>query len=81
MDALWCARGHPGLYLSSQPPQGQSDIVKSDWLALPFNVVIFLDTTDVINDKLCMMVLPIELNLLITLSVTLTIINFILVSN
>ena len=37
-----------------------------------FNIEIFSDTINVINVKLCMMVLHVELYLLITLSVTLT---------
>ena len=42
-----------------------------------FNIGIFLDTINVINAKLCMMVLHIELYLFITLSVILTFITFI----
>ena len=41
------------------------------WLA-SFNIVIFSDTINVTNVKLCMMILHIELYLFITLSVTLT---------
>ena len=40
-----------------------------------FNVGIFLDTIDVINVNLCMMVLLIELYLLILPSVTLTVVQ------
>ena len=38
-----------------------------------FNIGIFSDTINLINIKLCMMVLPIELYLFIPLSVTFTI--------
>ena len=38
-----------------------------------FNVKIFSDTINVINIRLCMMVLPIALHLFIPLSVTLTV--------
>ena len=42
------------------------------WHGKNFNVAICLDITNVINVKLCMMVLLIELYLFIPLSVTLT---------
>ena len=42
------------------------------WLVENFNIGIFSDTINVINVKLCMMVLHIELNLFIILLVTLT---------
>ena len=43
------------------------------WLVENFNFGIYSDIINVINVKLCMMVLPIKLNLFIPLSVTLTI--------
>ena len=43
------------------------------WLVKNFNVRIFSDTIKVINIKLCMMVLLIELYVFVLFSVTLTI--------
>ena len=41
-------------------------------LAKNFDIVIFLDTVNLINDKLCMVVLLIHLYLFISILVTLT---------
>ena len=43
------------------------------WLVENFNIGIYLDTMNVVNVKLCLMVLLIELYLFISLLVTLTI--------